>query len=94
AFSRSGLIICLYTSRDDLIQRLTRTDKRPLLRGGELADIVDRLLAERQSLYSKIKIRVDTTNLTPLEAARKIHDLLNTRQRILDQLQTTYIELR
>ena len=91
-FSSSGLLICLYTRQDDLVDRLERTDKRPMLRG-DVKDRVKQLMEERKRIYDQVKIRVDTTHLTPLSAARKIHDLLNTRQRILDELQNQYIEL-
>jgi len=86
-------MICLFTTEDQLVQRLERTDKRPMLKGGELRDRVEQLLQERKEIYDKISIRVDTTNLTPQEAARKIHDLLKMRQRVLDRLQSQYIEI-
>jgi shikimate kinase len=92
AFAASGLIICLFTQREELVKRLERTSKRPLLKGAPvLQERVDELMRERAAVYEKIPIRVNTTNLTPQEAARKIIDLLKTRQRILDQLQTQYI---
>ena len=90
-FSATGLIICLFTQREQLVQRLERTDKRPTLRGDSVARKVDDLLAKRKAVYDTISIRVDTTHLTPTEAARKIHDLLKIRQRILDHLQSQYI---
>lgn len=93
AFQNSGLILCLYAQRECLLERLSRTDRRPLLREGDLEERVDSLLQQRQSLYDRIRIHVDTTNLTPMETARKIADLLNTRQRILDQLLDQYIDL-
>lgn len=91
AFAATGLIICLFTQREQLVQRLERTDKRPVLRGDTVARKVDELLARRKEIYDTISIRVDTTHLTPTEAARKIHDLLKIRQRILDHLQSQYI---
>lgn len=93
AFQSTGLLVCLYTRREDLIQRLERSDRRPLLRGGDVPAKVDRILAERMAVFERIKIRIDTTELTPMETARKIADLLNTRQRILDRLQEQYIDL-
>lgn len=93
AFEATGLLICLYTQRDCLVERLQRSTRRPLLNGGDLPDKVDSLLATRQSLYDKIRIRVDTTNFTPLETARRIADLLNTRQRALQRLCDQYIDL-
>lgn len=93
AFARTGLIICLFTNQDQLVQRLERTDKRPLLKGENLKGRVEELLQQRQEIYDRISIRVDTTSLTPQEAARKIFDLLKIRQRVLDKLQTQYIEI-
>lgn len=90
AFRRSGIVICLFTHADQLVTRLERTDKRPLLQG-DLKATVEALVAARRVVYDAIPIRVDTTNLTPPEAARKIHDLLKIRQKILAELQSQYI---
>ncbi|MBI3928910.1 MAG: shikimate kinase [Armatimonadetes bacterium] len=97
AFQRTGLLICLYTERDNLVSRLKRTDKRPLLKAPDPHEVeqkVDRLMEERRAIYGKVKIRLDTTDLTPMAAARKIHDLLSMRQKALEELQSQYIELQ
>lgn len=91
AFNSSGLIICLFTAQDPLVARLERSDKRPLLKGVDLKNRVEQLMAQRQEVYDRISVRVDTTNLTPQEAARKICDLLKLRQNILDKLDSQYI---
>lgn len=91
-FSGNGMMICLYTQREDLVGRLERTDKRPMLRG-VVKDNVARLMEERKRVYDQVKIRINTTHLTPMTAARKIHELLNQRHKILDELSTRYIEL-
>jgi shikimate kinase len=88
-FERSGMLVCLYTQKDDLVDRLQRTDKRPLLKGqteDEVRRRVERLLEERKVAYDKVGVRVDTTNLTPLSAARKIHDVVAVRQRVREAL--------
>ncbi len=94
-FAQSGLIICLVADTEHLISRLKRTDKRPLLRGDreKVAQKVKMLLEDRKNIYFKIPIRVDTTSLTPQEAARKIIDTLKMRIRILDQLHNQYIHI-
>lgn len=89
AFDSSGLLVCLYTQKDDLVDRLQRTDKRPLLRGQTEEEVrrrVERLLEERKAAYDRVGVRVDTTNLTPLSAARKIHDVVAVRQRVREAL--------
>ena len=93
AFTQKGLVICLFTSKDELVERLERSHKRPLLAGESTSERVDALLAQRRALYEKISIRVDTTQMTPQQAAGRIHDLLKVRERVLDQLQSQYIEL-
>lgn len=93
AFQSSGLLLCLYAQRECLLERLSRTNRRPLLNNVDIEEQVDKLLAQRQALYDKIRIHVDTTNLTPMETARKIADLLNVRQKILDKLMDQYIDL-
>ena len=93
AFNESGLLLCLYAQRECLLERLERSERRPLLKGENIEEKVDALLEQRRELYEKIRIRVDTSNLTPLETARKIADLLNVRQKILDQLREQYIDL-
>lgn len=85
AFENSGMLVCLYTQTDDLVDRLQRTDKRPLLRGQSEDEVrlrVDRLLEERQNIYNKVTLRIDTTQLTPLTAAKKIHDVVSVRHRV------------
>lgn len=85
AFESSGMLVCLYTQRDDLVDRLQRTDKRPLLKGQSEEEVrlrVERLLDERQAIYNKVAVRIDTTNLTPLSAAKKIHDVVSVKHRV------------
>lgn len=91
AFTATGVVICLFTSQDQLVSRLERTDKRPLLHGENLKQRVEDLMRQRKEIYDNISIRVDTSSLTPPEAARKIFDLLKIREKILDQLQSQYI---
>ncbi|MCL5036517.1 MAG: shikimate kinase [Chloroflexi bacterium] len=94
AFRSTGLIIGLEAGQEELVSRLARKNHRPLVTGKKpVARRVKELLDEREPVYKQITIRVNTTNLTPNEAARKIVDLLKTRQRILDQLQSQYITL-
>jgi shikimate kinase len=92
-FSETGLIICLVVDKEELVNRLKRTDKRPLLRGNrdELSEKVERLLEDRKNKYFRIPIRLDATNMTPPEAAKKIIDILKMKIKVLDKLHEQYI---
>jgi shikimate kinase len=89
AFQETGTLICLYTQRDDLVDRLARTDKRPLLKGkshDEVAETVETLLERRDAVYRQVKIRIDTTHLTPMSAAGRIQELLASQARAIKHL--------
>lgn len=92
SFSQNGILICLFTDKDSLITRLKRTDKRPMLKG-DVERKVERLLEERKEIYDNIPLKVDTTNLSPKDAAEKIVDLFKVRQKVLDQLRDQYITI-
>lgn len=97
AFQQSGLLLRLYTCQDNLIARLKRTSKRPLLKGEteeEVEEKIRKLLEEREVVYGKIKLRLETTDLTPLIAARKVHDFLRNRPELFFEDLDTYVELR
>lgn len=85
AFETTGMLVCLYTQQDDLVDRIQRTDKRPLMKGqsqDEVRERIERMLEERSAVYNKVPVRIDTTNLTPLSAAKKIHDVVSVRSRV------------
>ncbi len=91
ALQRSGILICLFADKDNLISRLQRTDKRPLLKGESIEKKVEMLLEDRKAIYDKIPLRVNTTNLSPKEAADKIVNLIKVMKKKLDQLHDQYI---
>lgn len=94
-FLKSGIIICLYTEKKHLIKRLVKLERRPVLKslGKSLEERVEELIIEREEVYNKITLRLNTTDLTPIQAAKRVVDLLRTRQRILDKLNSQYIQL-
>lgn len=97
AFLNSGLLLRLYTRESNLIGRLKRTSKRPLLKGEtpeEVEEKIKRLMTEREEVYGKIHLRLETTDLTPLIAARKVHDFLRSRPELFTEPLTSPIELR
>ena len=97
AFKSSGLLLRLYTRESNLIGRLKRTSKRPLLKGEtpeEVEKKIRKLMQEREAVYGQINLRLETTDLTPLIAARKVHDFLRTRPELFTESLDAPVELR
>ena len=97
AFAGRGLLLRLYTREGNLIGRLHRTAKRPLLLGEnpeEVTEKIRRLMTEREAVYSRVNLRLDTTDLTPLVAARRVHEFLRSRPELFSQSPDVPIELR
>ena len=53
-----GIAIWLQCDVETLVERVGRTDKRPLLRGGNPHEIIEKLLAERTPAYALAPIHV------------------------------------
>lgn len=56
--AEKGITIWLDSDVETLVERVSRNDKRPLLRGGDVREIVTRMKAEREPAYSQAQIRV------------------------------------
>lgn len=92
-FRSSGIMICLYAGKSELISRLKRTNKRPVLKGGNIEDKVSSLLEERNRIFRKIPIRIDTTDKTPREVVKKLIDLFKIRESVLFKIQGQEIDI-
>ena len=55
-----GLPVWLECDIDTLVERVSRNTKRPLLRGGNVRDIVTRMKAEREPAYAQAPIKVQS----------------------------------
>ena len=53
-----GLTVWLDSDVDTLVERVGRNSKRPLLRGGDVREIITRMKAEREPSYAKAQIHV------------------------------------
>ncbi len=73
--SRSGLVVCLSASGEELIRRLKSSTDRPLLAEGDLEKKISELIGRRQKLYNAISCQVDTSGLTVDEVAVKILEI-------------------
>jgi shikimate kinase len=70
--SRSGILVLLTATLDEIAGRLGHEDERPLLAKGNRRQKIRKLLKERESVYSQVKIQVDTTGLAIDEVVQKI----------------------
>lgn len=83
AFIDNGLMICLTAKKKELLLRLRRTNVRPLLQVENFERRVDELLKERSLIFNAIPIKVDTSDLSPIEVVSKLVKLFKIRQTVL-----------
>jgi shikimate kinase len=70
---RNGMVVCLHTNPDRILQRVAQQQHRPLLEGDtEKALAIRTLLEKRKPLYDAIPIAIDTTGHTPADTATEI----------------------
>ncbi|MBL7685386.1 MAG: shikimate kinase [Deltaproteobacteria bacterium] len=61
--NHKGKLILLTASVDEITKRLGNENERPLLKGGDRKKKIQKLMKDRESIYSKIEIQIDTTGL-------------------------------
>jgi shikimate kinase len=74
---RKGIAVWLDSDVATLVDRVTRKDSRPLLRGGDPKEIVARLKAEREAAYAEAPIKVMSDTGPHGEAINRILKALN-----------------
>jgi shikimate kinase len=74
---KNGLMICLTATANSIVGRVGADATRPLLSAPNKEEIVARLLKERAGFYQAADFTVDTSSLTPEEAAGKIIGFLH-----------------
>lgn len=74
ALRETGIIVCLTASVDTILQRTEAQGQRPLLdaAGEDRKAAVEKLLAERDSLYKDADYLIETDGKTPDEVAGEI----------------------
>jgi len=93
AFKKSGIMICLFADKNELLERLKRTNKRPSLRVESIENKVEELLKERRIVFDSVPIKVNTSNMTPLEVVGKLVKLFKIRNNILEKLTDGHFEI-
>jgi shikimate kinase len=72
-----GIAVWLDSDVDTLVERVRRKDTRPLLRGGDPAEIIARLKAEREPFYAQAPIKVTSESGPQGETLRHILEALD-----------------
>lgn len=72
-----GLPVWLDCDVDTLVERVSRNDKRPLLRGGNVREIVTRMKAEREPAYAEAPIKVQSISAPHPATAIRILEALD-----------------
>ena len=75
AFAASGILVCLQARPEVVLARVAAQDHRPLLEGGEKAEKIRRLLADRQVVYDALPNQVDTSDCSIEQVADQVVEL-------------------
>jgi shikimate kinase len=76
ALKRSGVVIVLTADPEIILSRVRDAEDRPMLRGGEMRERIQRLLEERAPAYAKADLSVDTSDRTMDEVVGHLAELL------------------
>lgn len=75
ALEANGLLVCLTARPEIILERTSRSKKRPLLAGENPERIIRDLLAARASLYAKIPCQIDTSDADLDTLAERLLDV-------------------
>ena len=75
ALGSNGVLVCLTARPEILLERTSRSKKRPLLAGENPEEKIRNLLAMRAPLYAKISHQLDTSDADLDTLAEKLLDL-------------------
>lgn len=70
--SSNGIIVCLTARPETILDRTSRSSKRPLLNVDDPLERVKALMESRKPFYEKADFMMDTEEKTPLQIAREI----------------------
>ena len=73
-----GIAVWLDSDTATLVERVTRKDTRPLLRGGDPAQIVARLKAEREPAYAQAPLKVLSGVGPQSDTVRRVLEAIDT----------------
>lgn len=67
-----SFLVCLTAAPEVLLRRAAKSRQRPLLEGGDRAQRIGELLAQREKNYAQAHVAVDTSHLTVEQVVEKI----------------------
>lgn len=79
ALGRSGVLICLTATVDEILRRLYGVTDRPLLVAPDRRVRIEALLAERAAAYASIPRQIDTTGKTVEQVIETVLDIIQKR---------------
>lgn len=77
---QNALLIGLTASTDELLSRVRKNSKRPLLKGADVRGRIEELLQQRQSRYAQADLMIDTSGLTIDQVVGKIVYTLESQE--------------
>jgi len=72
-----SFLVCLTAAPEVLLRRAEKNRRRPLLEGGDRAQRIRQLLAQRERNYAQAHVAVDTSDLTVEQVVQKIIERFN-----------------
>ena len=78
-YERTGLVVCLAATPEEILQRVEQDTTRPLLAGEDKLEKIVSILGARKHLYDAIPHGVDTTGLTVEQVAAQILAMYDKR---------------
>jgi len=72
-----SFLVCLTAAPEVLLRRAEKSRRRPLLEGGDRAQRIRQLLAQRERNYAQAHVAVDTSDLTVEQVVEKIIERFN-----------------
>lgn len=79
ALRGSGTIICLKARPEVILERVGKSDLRPLLSHGDPIDAINRLLDLRKGLYAA-DLTIDASSMSPAAAASRIKEFVESEK--------------
>lgn len=88
ALRQLGTVVCLVTSLDVILERVSRSDKRPLANGPDAAERLSTLYNARLPAYRMADVMVETDGLTVDQASARVAAAILPRLKQAARIQT------